>query len=242
MEAWSRIVVATVGGRLRVVELRSAPPLTLRRTGPAEISIVGSAAAPLGGDRLALDVIVGAGTSISIRSVAATLAYPGVGGDGSQLDITAEVGPDASLDWAPQPTVAVDGCRHRSSSVIELVDESSRLRWIDVMVRGRSGERSGSMSQCMVIDRAGRPVLRNEVAFGADRAADAVSFGAHRIVANAVVVGGPSAPAAAAGVVAGTAWASHPLAGDTTAWTALGDDLAAVRAALDPTVDRARNE
>lgn len=240
MEARSCVVVETVGGRLRITRLCSQPPLTLRRTGTAEISIVGSAAAPLGGDRLALDVVVGAGTSIAIRSVAATLAYPGVSGDLSNLDVTVFVGPDASLDWSPQPTVAVAGCRHHASSTLVLADESSRLRWCDVMVRGRWREPSGTMRQRIDVERAGRPLLRNEVAFGTDAAIDAASFAGYRIVAGAVVVGEASVRAGA-GSGAGTAWASHPLAADATAWTVLGDELAAVRSALGGAVIRTGN-
>lgn len=231
MHARSRLAVDTVGGRLRITELRSQPPLTLRRTGPAEISIVGSAAAPLGGDRLALDVVVGAGTSVAIGSIAATLAYPGVSGDESHFDITVSVGPGAALEWAPQPTVAVAGCRHHTSSAVVLADESSRLRWRDVIVRGRSGEPSGEMTQRLDVTRAGRALLRNEVSFGRDPMLDLVSVGDHRIVAGAVVVGEPSPPAGSGGGVA-AAWACHPLAVDATAWTVLGRDLAAVNKTL----------
>ncbi|WP_162942026.1 urease accessory protein UreD [Desertimonas flava] len=232
MEARSRIVVESIAGRLRVAELRSEPPLTLRRTGPAEISIVGSAAAPLGGDRLALDVVVGAGASLVVRSVAASLAYPGVSGDESTLDVSVTVGPGAALDWAPQPTVAVTGCRHHARSSIALADESSRLRWCDVMVRGRSGERSGAMRQRLDVDRAGRPLLRNEVAIGGNAGIDDASFGDHRVIAGAVRVG-EQAGAAAAGTDGLVAWACHPLAPDAGAWTVLGRNLAGVRAALD---------
>lgn len=231
MEARSRLVVHTVDGRLRIAELRCQPPITLRRTGAAEISIVGTAAGPLGGDRLSLDIVIGAGASLTIGSVAATLVHPGVHGDESRLDINVDVGEGASLAWSPRPTVAVAGCRHRTASSISLADESSKLHWMDVLVRGRSGESSGRISQRTVIDRAGRPLLRHTVGFGDDPVADAVALGGHRIVCGVVGVGEAAMPAAA-GAGPAAAWASHPLAADAIAWTAVGRDVASVHAAL----------
>jgi urease accessory protein len=64
-----------VGDVSRLVELRSDPPLVLRAT-PAGLHLVGGAAGPLGGDELALDITVGAGACLVVRSAAATLAQP----------------------------------------------------------------------------------------------------------------------------------------------------------------------
>lgn len=239
MEAAARLVVDTVDGRMRIAVMRSQPPLTLRRTGPTEVAIVGTAAGPLGGDRLALEVVVGAGTALAVRSVAAMIALPGAGGGESRLDVTVTVGPGARLDWAPQPTVAAARCRHATTSRIALADETSHLRWADLVVRGRSGERAGTMRQRTDVDRAGRPLLRTEVVVGADPAVDAVTLGPRRVVAGFVAVGDTAGPAAA-GEVDGADWARHPLAADAVAWTVTGDDVAAVGRALDAAVPAGR--
>ena len=62
MKAHAALTVARRGSRSVITELRSAPPLTLRRTGipgaTAQVHVVGTAAGPLGGDSLRLDVSV----------------------------------------------------------------------------------------------------------------------------------------------------------------------------------------
>src|SRR3954464_10591869 len=67
-------------GRTVLATLRSDPPLTLRQTGPTQVHLVSTGAGPLGGDRLRLAVDVAPGTTLDVRSVAATLVLPGPAG------------------------------------------------------------------------------------------------------------------------------------------------------------------
>ena len=67
--------------------LRSDGPLALRET-PRGVYLVGTAAGPLGGDDLALDIDVGPGACLVIRSAAAMLLLPGPEGGESALRIT----------------------------------------------------------------------------------------------------------------------------------------------------------
>ena len=97
---------ADATGRTRVTVLRSDGPLALRET-PLGVYLVGTAAGPLGGDDLALDIDVGPGSRLVIRSAAGVLLLPGPHGGVSALRISARVGPGGRLDYAPQPTVAV---------------------------------------------------------------------------------------------------------------------------------------
>jgi hypothetical protein len=60
---------ADAAGRSRVTVLRSDGPLALRET-PLGVYLVGTAAGPLGGDDLALDIDVGPGACLMIRSAA----------------------------------------------------------------------------------------------------------------------------------------------------------------------------
>ncbi|RZU48987.1 UreD urease accessory protein [Krasilnikovia cinnamomea] len=97
MRAAARIVAEADGrGGTRLSVLRGEPPLLLRRTGaaggPATVHLVGGAAGPLGGDDLRLDVEVGPGAWLEVRSVAATLALPGPP-DGSVAAALALPGP-----------------------------------------------------------------------------------------------------------------------------------------------------
>ena len=59
-----------------MVDARSEPPLAVRQTAD-RILLVGSAAAPVGGDEIEIDVVVGPGACAAIGSVAATSIFPG---------------------------------------------------------------------------------------------------------------------------------------------------------------------
>ena len=98
-------------GRTRVTVLRSDGPLALRAT-PGGVYLVGAAAGPVGGDDLALEVDVGPGTTLVLRSAAASVLLPGPHGDVSRLRIRARVAAGGRLDYGLQPAVAAAGCDH----------------------------------------------------------------------------------------------------------------------------------
>ncbi|WP_239394406.1 urease accessory protein UreD [Frankia sp. CiP3] len=185
----------TDDGGIRVSELRSQVPLVLRRTGTTDrhgshndpqrmrrptvtVHLVNAAAGPLAGDRLRLDIAVGTGVCLRLRTVAATVALPGFGGRGdhgegncrgdnqsddrwhdhgddtdrsSLFDVHADVGPGAALVYLPEPTVAVRGCRHRMRASIRLASTACLL-WREEIVLGRFGEPAGSISTALRVD------------------------------------------------------------------------------------------
>jgi urease accessory protein len=143
MRARARVEVARRGGRDVAVALRSEPPLTLRSTVDG-VRLVGSGAGPLGGDDLALDVRVGAGATLDLSSVAASLVQPGATGLGSRTTIDVEVAEGAHLHLHLQPSVLVAGCDHESVVRVRVGARSS-LVWRDEVVLGRHDERSGSL-------------------------------------------------------------------------------------------------
>ncbi len=152
------------GGGVRVRELRSEVPLVLRRTGvrmesddglpTVTVHLVGAAAGPLAGDRLRLDITVGAGVRLVLRSTAATVALPGHGGEPSLFDVHADVGPGGVLEYLPEPTVAARGCRHRMRATIRLAADA-HLLWREEIVLGRFGEPSGSVLSALRVDVRG---------------------------------------------------------------------------------------
>lgn len=243
MRARARIVAVADGRRgTRLAELRGQAPLLLRRTGTggeAEVHLVSGAAGPIGGDRLRVDVEVGPGASLCVRTVAASLALPGRTGARSRLVVTARIGAGGRLRWLPEPLIGAAGCNHLSLSIVEL-DEGAALLWREELVCGRHGERVGDVEIGTTIRHVGRTLLRSTVSVG-ERApgwAGPAVLGGGRAVASVVLVDpawaetGPP-PARVLGPTA----AVMPLAGGPAVLaSATGADLVEVRTALDAVV------
>jgi len=162
--ARARLVAERRGGRTRCSVLRSQPPLTMRPT-PEAVYLVGTAAGPLGGDDLCLEVTVAPAAELTVRSVAATTLLPGAHGRRSSARIDVAVGADASLRWQPRPVIVSTGADHVAITTIELAAGAS-LWWREEVVLGRHGEAPGSLLQRLRVDVAGRALLRNDQALG----------------------------------------------------------------------------
>ena len=128
--------------------------------------LVGSAGGPIGGDCLRLDVCVGAGATLVVRSAAASLALPGRGGEPSSFTVHARVAGGAALVWSPEPTIAAAGCRHTTRVVLEAAG-SATVCWRDTVVLGRDGEPAGWIASELHVDVDHRPRLRHTLALGA---------------------------------------------------------------------------
>ncbi|RAY12090.1 urease accessory protein UreD [Actinomadura craniellae] len=209
-------------GRTRLTGLRSDGPLALRET-PEGVYLVGAAAGPLGGDDLALDLTVGAGARLAVRSAAAMIALPGRGG-GSRFAVRAAVGADGRLDFAPEPTVAAAGCDHRSVAEISLA-RGAVLRWREELVLGRHGEVAGRHVARLDVTVEDRPLLRHEL-----RLDDPAIHGGRAVLGGATAVGGVllAGPGLHTEPFAGAGLAVLPLAGPgvlVTALAATADEL-----------------
>ena len=233
MRARAAVAVARrPDGRDHLTTLRSHPPLTLRPT-PTGLHLVGTSAGPLGGDDLQLDVSVGPGAELTVRSAAAVLVQPGARPGPSVQRIDVRVGAGGRLVWRPEPTVLVRGCDHECHVHLDL-EPGATLVWREVVVLGRHGEDSGSLLTRLVVDRAGRPLLRNDLAVGPRWPGSQGPAGvgsATRAVGTALLVGGPVGPP--------TPWPADvraavlPLADEVALVTALAPTAGAVAAALD---------
>ncbi len=181
MQAHSRIVACadtSAGSRAGragfgatvLAELRGEPPLLPRVTGSpgapvAEVHLVGGAAGPLGGDELVLDVEVGPGASLVLRTVAATVALPGPNGLTSTTTVRARVAEGGRLAYLPEPVVAAAGCDHRMTTTVELAD-GAHLLWREELVCGRYGEQCGDMVLRTTVRRERTTVYRQDLAVG----------------------------------------------------------------------------
>lgn len=258
MRAHARVVVgAGRDGRATFPELRSAPPLTLRPTSDGRLVVAGSAAGPIGGDDLALDLRLQPDAVVEVGSVAATLALPAPSTNGqdapwSRTAVTVDVPAGAALWWAPQPTVVCAGARHRS--VVQLdVAAGARVRWRELLVLGRHDEPPGTVHAGLTVDLDGRPLLRHELRLGpGERGWDGpagvcdarvvgsellVGPGAAEVARVAPAVGAVSATPLAPGVAsdaAGAAAVVLPLADVPASFaTAIGGEVTVVATLLD---------
>ncbi|NUR69478.1 MAG: urease accessory protein UreD [Hamadaea sp.] len=237
MRAYARVTAQAVkrGGGTVLTELRGDSPLLLRRThdedGIVTVHLVGGAAGPLGGDELRLDVVVGSGAALRLRSVAASIALPGRAAAPSQFTVTARVASGGSLQWLPEPTVAAARCRHNAYASIDVAEEADLL-WRDELICGRYAETPGSLTMSTSVAYAGAPLLRQCLRVGpdADGWAGPAVLGAAKATGSLLQVhpgisaGGP--------IVLGPTAVRTPLRGPATLTTVVADDAHALRAYL----------
>ncbi|MET8155050.1 urease accessory protein UreD [Sphaerisporangium sp. NPDC005289] len=256
-EARAAVGTESSGGRTVLGTLRSDPPLTLRQTGPDTVHLVSTAAGPLGGDRLTLEIDVAAGTRLTIASVASTLVLPGDGE--SVMVVRARVGAGATLVYAPEPTVLAAGCDHRMIVRLTLAEGAS-VSWREEIAFGRYGEPPGRCHARFDATIDGVPLLRQDFVVG-DPAADGspAVYGDARCVGNILLTGpafarpqaatasrpgepaltppvagaaSPSSGAEGSGAVLAEGCAVLPLAGPGTLISALAPDAPTLRSRL----------
>ena len=233
VKAQGSMVVAG-GDGTRKSTLRSAhsePPFSIRQCGE-RILVAASAAAPVGGDELSLNIAVLAGARADIGTVAATLALPGPTGAPSAMSMKCTIGMDAHLDWIGEPTVSVVGSDHTITTVVDL-DETATCRVVEEVSLGRSGEPSGRLQLVVRIRRAGRPLVHHAEEFGPNvaGAGSVVSTGGARHLLSEVLVGvDASESRVSMSPTCRAAWL--PVAADAVVILAVGADRPSVRSAV----------
>jgi urease accessory protein len=223
VKAHARLTACFDGTRTVLRELRSMAPLTLfprRGRGPAAVvHLVNSATSPLGGDDLLLSVHVGPGASLRLSGVAATLALPGLHGEGSLSTVSVVVEAGGSLEYLPEPTVITARARH-TAVFRASVESDAYLHTREVLVLGRAGERPGSLTTSQHVTRGSVPVLRQTLSIGDSTLDESLAvLAGRRVLATDLVVGGPDLPAAS-----GEWWSRTLLAAGGTLTTSLAPD------------------
>lgn len=191
VRAHARLVaVRDPHGSTRWTCLQNDPPLTFRNT-PQGLMCVSTAAGPLGGDSLCVEATIGPGAYASIGSTGATLVLPGQWGEPSSYLLALDVGPGATLRWAPEPTVIAKGAQHRMATRLTLADNCNVVL-VDEMVLGRHGEQPGTCAQRIDVVRGDRPILRNGFVVGAPGWNGPAGIGTARGVAQVLLIGAPA--------------------------------------------------
>ena len=144
--------------------LECAGGVAARSTEPDTVHLVSAAATPLGGDTIAVRVVVEPGARLLLRSAAATVVLPGRVTAESTAHWTLEVAGELDLD--PGPTVVAGGSRHASFARLS-VSGSGRVRFRERIQIGRARERQGYWSGSLHADVDGAPLVRHRIELGA---------------------------------------------------------------------------
>jgi urease accessory protein len=156
--------VLIVAGPGRAPRIECAGGVAARSTEPNTVHLVSAAATPLGGDTIAVRVVVEPGARLRLRSAAATVTLPGRATAESTAHWHLEVAGELDLD--PQPTVVAGGSRHATSTRLS-VSRSGRVRLRERVQIGRTDERQGFWSGSLHADVDGAPLLRHRIELGA---------------------------------------------------------------------------
>jgi urease accessory protein len=221
-------VAADGRGGTRINRLRAEPPIALRQTGPDEVTLVGSAGGPLGGDDLRLRIDVSPGARLRVRSAAATVALPGRAGTPSRFRLDVQVGPGGWFAWTPEPTVAARRARHEITVGLRL-ETAATAMFGEVLVLGRLGEPPGTARSRLEVTVEDRPLLRQETLVGADGLpgwAGPAGLGGARVIGTQLVAGAGTDDADLPGATAQRSCCR--LAGPGMLVTAWGADALAV--------------
>ena len=185
---------AIVGAGGVLLATSSRPPLTIRKVRQDEpdvcgLCLIGSAAGPLAGDDVTLDLEVAAGARARLTAAGASLAQGRPTDDGKppgRLRSLVRLGAGADLDAEPAPLIAAAGSRTEVTVEIALA-AGATLRWRELVVLGRSAEVTGAVTLRWSVYRAGTPLLVQSVAVAADSWPGVL--GGNRVLATALAVG-----------------------------------------------------
>ncbi|WP_405864130.1 urease accessory protein UreD [Streptomyces sp. NBC_00005] len=193
VRATARIRAAHNGRVTTLPQLRSDGPFHLRRMrtdgNAATVGIIGAMSAPLGGDRLTLDITAEDRAELEVTTAAATLALRGPTTQAATYDVRLTAGEHAHLRWLPQPLISAAGSNLRQTYTVELA-ATARLALREEQLLGRADEEPGHLVSRILVHRAGRPLLDQHTAYGApERGWDGPAvLNRHRAVGQLLIV------------------------------------------------------
>ncbi|MFG2530387.1 urease accessory protein UreD [Streptomyces sp. NPDC048516] len=169
VRATARIRAAHNGRVTTLPQLRSDGPFHLRRMrtdgSAATVGIIGAMSAPLGGDRLTLDITAEDQAELEVTTAAATLALRGPTTEAATYDVRLTAGEHARMRWLPQPLISAAGSNLRQTCTVELA-ATSRFVLREEQLLGRAGEEPGHLVSRILVHRAGRPLLDQRTTYG----------------------------------------------------------------------------
>jgi urease accessory protein len=209
-----RLEATVTGGR--VTYLATRPPLSAKVLAGPTLLLIGSAAGLLEGDQSEVRLRLGAGSQLTVRSGAATMAHACPDGGRTSLDVAVDAGRGARLAWMPEPLLAHAACRHRSTAHLTLAAGAVAV-WAEATALGRSGETAGDVELRLDVELEGRPLLRDALRTGPSAqgaAGPAVLAGARHVGTVALLGARPSVDANLVMALAGPGAVARALAFD----------------------------
>jgi urease accessory protein len=202
----TRIVVERSGDRHRVTLRPSLLRGQLTRNTPSgcRVGLLATTALLLGGDEVAVEVVVGPGASLELFDVAGTVAYHGRGRP-AFWRVAIEVAAGGSVVWAGQPFVVSDGAEVTRVLEADLAT-TARLALRETLVLGRTGERGGCLLNRTALRVDGAPILLEDQLLDPAGIRDLPGMlGGHRVVDSVITIGEvpPGPPAATRFTLAG---------------------------------------
>ena len=162
-----------------------APRILDRTRDAVRAAFVPTQAGPLAGDRDSARIVVGAGATLLIEPVAATLALPGAARTVLRLEITVHEGGRLVLDEGP--LIVAAGADVERRCTIELsAGAVAALR--ETVVLGRDGEPPGTLDSALRVTLSGRPLLHDGLRIAGDAPHVALAPG-HRVCTTLAVLG-----------------------------------------------------
>ncbi len=165
----ARITAVAESGTTRLPDLHGDGPFAPRRLPPrdgqARVCIVSAMSAPHNGDRLRIEVTLGAGADLRITSAAATIALPGPTPAPATLELIISVAESARLHWTPEPLICAAGSNLRQSTRIDLAP-TARLLLSEHQVLGRAHEPTGHLTSRLTVHRDGQTLLDQHTTYG----------------------------------------------------------------------------
>jgi urease accessory protein len=193
VQATAFIRAAHDGSTTTVSRLRNSGPFHLHQTQPhggwARVSVISSMCAPLGGDRLALDITAEEHAKLEVSTAAATIALPGATATPATYDVRLTVADHAMLTWLPKPLISARGSTLHQTCTVDLAPTAAILLREEQLL-GRTAEAPGHLTTHLTVYRGGRPVLDQHTAYGDPAPAwdGPAVLGGHRATGQLLVV------------------------------------------------------
>ncbi|MFJ6855083.1 urease accessory protein UreD [Streptomyces sp. NPDC091271] len=193
VRATAVIRAARDGSTTTVPLMRNSGPFHLHQTQPhdgwARVSVISSMCAPLGGDRLALDITAEEHARLEVTTPTATIALPGATARPATYDVRLTVADHAMLSWLPQPLISASNSTLHQTCTVDLAPTAAVLLREEQLL-GRTAEPPGHLTTRLTVYRGGRPVLDQHTAYGGTAPAwdGPAVLGGHRAAGQLLVV------------------------------------------------------